>query len=248
MTIFLRDDDCNYFTKPDELKETFSFAERYNLTVILGIIPAILPSVTGCVPSRYWNESKPYFVCENAELMDFLKDKNFRLGMHGIHHDYKFSLGRPVPELVHRQYQSSDFVRSRSQLEKAFDRQVEYFIPPSNKISRHNYNSLKQNNDDLTLLNIPSISKISRPISFKLMKIMISRILNQLPSETYSANNDDFGMRERGSIEVDKLKFMPKYENSDIIIATHYWEICESTLKRHTELERFLKINVNDIC
>ena len=238
LDIILRDDDINYFTTTSEIDEAYgNLLRKYNLAVNFGVVPRIIPSITGCVPSRYWGVKKSYRIGENQQLVRYLVDgiraQRFGIMMHGVTHEYVPVRGVSKPEYYHVNYGFDVLRTERKYLENLFRISINGFIPPGNYVRPTYYAMISK--EFTYVFNVPSLLKNSRNLNIMNVWWWLRRAYSHcfdleyphrkrlagydIASIDLSPNTDYKKLRE-------KLNRYIKSENKYLIVlATHYWEM-----------------------
>jgi hypothetical protein len=133
--LLLRDDDTNYFTSVDELREVYE-----SIWDVAPVALAVVPFQTGCrsgaIPGDVRSSEEMYPVGENEELVEFLRPQIDRgrvsIMLHGYSHEdftdgYEFEA---CPNPYRRVCAGKEY------LEDVFDTTVNTFVPPHNSLSR----------------------------------------------------------------------------------------------------------------
>jgi hypothetical protein len=131
----LRDDDVNFFTRPEQLERAYG-AYWDRLPVSLAMVPAHAATRSKAIPPERWEGDEEFPLEDNAELVDFLgglvESGRAAPMLHGYNHKnypagYEFQVGS---DLVGR------LRRGRACLERLFGRPIKTFVPPHNALSR----------------------------------------------------------------------------------------------------------------
>ena len=135
MKFAIRDDDINYFTRPEELEKVYDGI--WDLVPIsLSVVPFIGGGETGAIPSKYWRSEKIFPLGENMQLVKFLREQlskgRISLMLHGYSHrdyprGYEFEAGEDLFAKVKK---------GKDYLEELFDVEIKTFVPPHNSLSR----------------------------------------------------------------------------------------------------------------
>lgn len=151
--ICLRDDDTNFYTKYDELKD--GYGEFWgNLPITLATIPFVHGSERKIIEFEsldnkfqalgHWQENalagelgEYYKLCpvgNNTDLVQklkpLIKNKKIEVAQHGISHRYN----KYGAEMYYDNVSLYNIKEGKDYLEKVFDTQITTFIPPSNTI------------------------------------------------------------------------------------------------------------------
>ena len=135
MKFAIRDDDTNYFTKPEDLERVYGDVWD-KVPVSLAVIPFVGGGKIEAIPSEYWRGDKVSPLGENEGLVEFLKEQiakgRVSLMLHGYSHKdhpngYEFEAGNDLFNKVKE---------GKSYLEELFDVEIKTFVPPHNSLSR----------------------------------------------------------------------------------------------------------------
>lgn len=141
MKFALRDDDTNFFTRPDQLERAYG-AYWDRLPVSLAIVPAHAATRSKAIPREHWEGQAEFPLADNPGLVAFLREQ---LGagrlvpmLHGYSHKnypdgYEFQV---APDLRGR------LRRGRAELENLLGHPIRTFVPPHNALSRRGLEAL----------------------------------------------------------------------------------------------------------
>lgn len=142
MRFALRDDDVNFFTRPEQLERAYGTYWDV-LPVSLAIVPAHAATQSKAIPVQYWQGEGEFPLADNPELVAFVGEliERGRAApmLHGYSHKnyadgYEFQVG---PDLAER------LRRGRRCLEALFGRPIRTFVPPHNALSRRGLEALE---------------------------------------------------------------------------------------------------------
>ena len=71
--LIIRDDDCNYFTRPEDLEHVYRSLP--NFPISFAVVPEVTDVYGGCPETM--NNTKPRPVGDNNELVEYLKSVIF---------------------------------------------------------------------------------------------------------------------------------------------------------------------------
>lgn len=148
MKFALRDDDTNFFTRPEQLEQ--AYADLWDrVPVSLAIVPVHAATRSKAIPASYWEGDQEFPLADNAELVAFLREQ-VAAGrvvpmLHGYSHKnyadgFEF---QSAPDLAGR------LRRGRAYLEGIFGRPVTTFVPPHNALSRRGMEALEAERFDV---------------------------------------------------------------------------------------------------
>lgn len=106
--LIIRDDDCNFFTRPADLQHVYRSIPNFPVT--FAVVPEVTDVYGGC-PETMGNTT-PRPIGENKELVAYLKHKltdgKCDITLHGVYHGYKFDTGgKKIPEMIWRNKESN---------------------------------------------------------------------------------------------------------------------------------------------
>jgi peptidoglycan/xylan/chitin deacetylase (PgdA/CDA1 family) len=131
----IRDDDTNFFTRPEELERVYG---RYwgRIPISLAVVPAHASTRSGAIPAQCWGGSSEFPLGDNLELVAALREQ-LRAGrvsvmLHGYSHrnypnGYEFEVGWGLDERL---------ARGRGYLGELLGVTIRTFVPPHNALSR----------------------------------------------------------------------------------------------------------------
>lgn len=131
----IRDDDTNFFTRPQELERAYGEITKRG-PVSLAVVPFCRAGSSTAVPPDMRNTWSVHPLHENGPLVDYLRSRvaagSFEIMLHGYHHDEPH--GRP--EFAAGGDLDRQVVEGRRYLEELLDTTVRVFVPPHNAIGR----------------------------------------------------------------------------------------------------------------
>lgn len=233
MKLIIRDDDTNFFTKPEDIQEAYSDIPSF--PVSFAVVPMVVDVIGGC-PETKDNET-PRWIGDNKELTSYLRERVAQnacdILLHGIYHQYKFPNGVKTPEMAWRERETGDLDgiigHYKTELEQLFNVPINCFVAPSNRILRKGVKAVYQNG-----MNYSGIIPISfdRDISFKSLKNYLYRWTIRLTTGLAYPGILDYGthfeLNACNQTNYDYLVKMYKYcekIDSPMAINVHYWHI-----------------------
>ncbi len=130
MKFVIRDDDLNYFSKPEDVDRWYADIFSENIPVGFATIPFVKPESDVYTGGATF-DNREYAIHENAELVSHLKKNPLaHILQHGTTHETvnkAYEYARILPE--------GEAKRGRDELERAFGRTVDIFVPPHDWIS-----------------------------------------------------------------------------------------------------------------
>jgi len=250
MKFAIRDDDVNFFTKPEDLEKVYN--DIWNICpVSFAVIPFVKGMVSPMIPEKYWNEKKYFPIGENFGLVAYLKEKikekKISIMLHGYSHEnnpdgYEFETGDNLYNKIKD---------GKEYLEKVFGVEVKTFVPPHNTISKEGVKAI--NKLGMNLAVVPSFYFDKRPWNYKTFKVFLKRRIFKIKYKDEPPFVFDFGNHKEircipltpiVNFKFLKEKFDIAYKfNGVFCLATHYWEM-NSKMKdepERTQKEIFLQ-------
>ena len=142
MKFALRDDDVNFFTRPEQLERAYGGYWDV-LPVSLAIVPAHAATKSKAIPEQYWEGDEEFPLADNREIIEYVRgliaSRRAAPMLHGYSHKnyadgYEFQVG---PDLLGR------LRRGRTYLEELFGQPIRTFVPPHNALSRRGIEALE---------------------------------------------------------------------------------------------------------
>lgn len=240
MKFALRDDDTNFFTKPEELERIYAGIWD-DIPISLAVVPCQRSMKIRSIPQKYWKGNSKFPIGENTSLVNFLrkqiKKRRVSIMLHGYsHRDYKngfeFEKGHGLYDKVKE---------GKEYLEELFDVKVKTFVPPHNSLSIEGTRAVVQNGLNIVGAfghrpweRIPGVVNV---INFlKLFSFMLKYGREKrYPYVLDFDNHKEFGCYSLiGSTHFEdlfaRLRFAEK-KKGDFCVATHYWEVLAADLK-----------------
>jgi len=212
MKFALRDDDLNYFFKPEEIENNYK--DIWNICPIsFSVVPFIKGNwldITKKLESlgpgntdanfidKIKNDNIIYPIGENVLLVDYVKKKilenKIYLTLHGIHHRNEDEI---IPEMNGNFGIGAEFFTNRDMtiklkesiiyIQDLFNQRIEIFTPPQNLLSLKGIKSIL--NNDLSICgDMPALKKIStvKLVGFhNYLKLVFHRISNDMVTYPY---------------------------------------------------------------
>ncbi len=232
MKLFLRDDDTSYFTKVSELEKAFEGIWDYG-PVNLAIIPYAVETFNQGLLNEQFQTQKEFFIGDNLELVEFIKNKikegKVNVMLHGYNHYYKkasvesniYPFG--IPEFIYSENQFERIKKGKIALEKLFDVQIKWFIPPSNSLKIETLIAC-----DNLKLNLPLVLNLKKRLFYVIFDNPINFFVNRYNKFTLK----NFPLKFKNHKEIMCVSFTSatnfnnkvQYSGNEVI-ATHYWEL-----------------------
>jgi hypothetical protein len=145
MRFALRDDDVNFFTRPEQLERAYG---RYwdRLPISLAMVPFHAATRSKAIPAEHWTDQgdAQFPLVENGALVDYLQHL-FASGraapmLHGYSHKnfpngFEFQVAPDLPGRLRR---------GQAELERLFGGRIRTFVPPHNALSRRGLAALDE--------------------------------------------------------------------------------------------------------
>ncbi len=234
--LIIRDDDCNYFTRPEDIEKVYS--QIPDFPVSFAVVPTVTDVIGGCPETK--GNATPRFIGDNKEIVDYLKNK-LKTGkcdvvLHGISHGYKYTDdGTKIPEMIWRDGDTSlsrTIATWKTTLEGLFNYPINCFVAPSNRIGKHAIQAIYQN--DLNFSGIIDIH-FSRDVSIKSVCNYIKRFYLRAVTHFAYPGIMDYGthkeLNANNHTSYDYLAKLYDYcEKHDypLAINVHYWHMREN--------------------
>lgn len=239
MKFALRDDDVNYFTRPEQLERAYG-AYWDRLPISLAIVPFHAATRSKAIPPAYWEGEGEFPLAENASLVAYLREliASGRAApmLHGYNHKnypggYEFQVGSDLAGRLRR---------GRTYLEALFGRPIRTFVPPHNALSRRGIEALDRERMNV-LGNFLSFRPSQKPWGLdtlrNYLRITVFRLRTRrgrkarliYPFPLRYKNHAEFGCHLLLPwTQADEL--LAGFEEArrfggDFCLATHYWEI-----------------------
>jgi hypothetical protein len=139
MPILVRDDDINFFTRPEMLDSIYSNAWIEGFKVSLSAIPLQRGINDPCVPPQQRKSGLTYSIIENRPLIKYLKKKiqegSVEVLQHGVSHAHDKS---HRGEFGGNSNSKEEIFRGREIISTALGTEPKFFVPPGEDISQRN--------------------------------------------------------------------------------------------------------------
>lgn len=261
MKFAIRDDDTNFFTKPEDLEKIYSGI--WNICpVSLSVVPFVYSMKSPMIPEKYWYADKNFPIAKNYELVSYLKEKikekKVSIMLHGYSHKdnpdgYEFASSgcHSDPDAVPLWMSGEESMyekikRGKEYLEDVFGVGVNIFVPPHNTISKEGIKAVIKNGMNLAVA--PSFYFNKRPWNFQTLRVSLKRKIFKKINGEEPPYVLDFGDHKEircypltppVSFEVLKEKFDFAYKHNGIFcLATHYWEFDAMMEREHGKKQK----------
>jgi len=223
MKFAIRDDDTNFFTKPEELENAFNKLWS-KCPISLAIVPFHACTKTNQIPQKYWSGNKVFPIDKNNDLIKLLKQKlkeeKIDILLHGYNH--KIEPDGFEFELIKDPYEK--IIEGKNYLEELFDVKISVFVPPNNSISNKSVKALRRIG-----LNISGIPSVQFPHVAWWQEAFFEYLFNHVsPYKIHCFKNKElyYHYLTPKNIQnvLSELYFSKKF-NGSFCLATHYWEL-----------------------
>src|SRR5919109_76911 len=144
--ILVRDDDTNFFTRPDMLETIHSKAWDKGFKISLSIVPFQKGAEDVCVPPEVRHTGLLYSIANNEGLVKFLREKIRNQLIEILQHGYSHSImgGFRGEYGINISEHAANLQSARQTLIQAFGVNPRFFIPPYDDISNSNLRLVRQ--------------------------------------------------------------------------------------------------------
>lgn len=231
--LIIRDDDCNFFTRPEDLE--FVYRSIPHFPVTFALVPEVTDVCGGCPETK--GNTRPHPIGDNKQLVTYLKQKlaegKCDIVLHGINHEYKYDkYGSKIPEMIWRNNDpdlKQNIARCKIYLEKTFNRSINCFVAPSNQILPNGIEAICSNN--MNYSGIISLS-FNRSLTLKSLVNYVKRWGVRLflgfpyPGVMDYGTHLELNATNRTSYDFLKRMFLycDKYDKP-LAINVHYWHM-----------------------
>lgn len=140
MKFIIRDDDLNYFNQPADVERWYKDVFAKGIPVGFSTIPFV-KSISDVYPHNLPPEDREYPISENRKLTTYVKSNPLvEIMQHGCTHETK----NGVFEYRKKVGLFKDTKRGKEELERAFDKTVNVFVPPHDAIYNHGIHAVEQ--------------------------------------------------------------------------------------------------------
>ena len=239
MKFALRDDDVNFFTRPEQLERAYGAYWDF-LPVSLAIVPFHAATKSKAIPEEHWVGEGEFPLADNRDIVECVRELiaggRATPMLHGYNHKnypdgYEFQVGSDLPGRLRR---------GRACLEELFGRPIRTFVPPHNALSRRGIEAL-----DAEGLNVlgsflsfrPSQKPWERSTLGNYLRLNLHRLRTRRGRRTRLIY--PFPLRYKNHAEFGCHLLLPWTQADELIagfdearrfggdfcLATHYWEI-----------------------
>ena len=239
MKFALRDDDVNFFTRPEQLERAYG-AYWDVLPVSLAIVPSHAATKSKAIPPEHWEGEREFPLADNPEIVEYVRELIGRGRaapmLHGYTHKnypdgYEFQVAPDLPGRLRR---------GRQCLEELFDRPIRTFVPPHNALSRRGLEALEAEGLNVlgSFLSFRPSQKpwdVSTPANY--LRVSLYRLRTRRGRQTRLVY--PYPLRYKKHAEFGCHLLLPWTKADDLLarfdearrvggdycLATHYWEI-----------------------
>ena len=230
MKYFIRDDDTSFFTTKKELIDAYNDIWIYG-PISLAVIPYVVKTENHGILGKYVQDpSREYFIGENVELVDYIKEliaqNKVTIMLHGFNHYYmpcsdpRYPFG--IPEFLYTNNQYDKIAKGKLELEQLFGCKIKWFVPPSNALSTETILAC-----DKLGLNIPLVLELKKRNLNSLIQNPINLIVNRI--NKYFNSNFPLNFKNHKEIKcvsyTSASNFLNIKKEKNMVVATHYWEV-----------------------
>ncbi len=245
--LIIRDDDMNFFTKPEDVERVY--ADFPDFPVSFAVIPTVTNvSTYGKCPETRDNDT-PRWVGDNSELIAWLKEKlssnRADVLMHGLTHGYKFVGNKRLPEMQWREEGnlSDEIAEYKKKLSLALDYDISVFVAPSNIISKYGLDCAVKNGMNFSGIIPVDYQRQVTPRNIQnYLRRWYYRLVFRLPYPDVMQYSDHKELNACLAPSFDYLVKMYHFcerLNSPMAINTHYWHLRDDEKDRNV-LFRFI--------
>lgn len=234
--LIIRDDDCNFFTRPEDLEHVYTPIADFPVT--FAVVPTVTDVIGGCPETK--GNTIPRYIGDNLLLVQYLRERSQEgtcdICLHGITHGYEFTAsGKKVPEMEWRETKDHNMVSEiafyKHQYELLFGIPITCFVAPSNRILKKGIKAVYSNG-----LNFSGIIPIDFQRDFTKRAVMhyikrfFIRATKRLPYPGIINYGTHLELNAYNNIRGGALRKMFAYcqsINSPMAINVHYWHIRE---------------------
>ena len=247
--IAIRDDDTNFFTKVEDLKNIYKDFNHFPISY--AVIPHVLDVSTVGACSDTKGNSDPKNVADNKELVEWIRDElkngTCDILLHGIHHNYKFTEdGIKLAEMQWRDQEphlANQLQVEKERLSDLFDYPISCFVAPSNKITKYCLDEVVKSG-----LNFSGINPINFNVNFTIKNVAnyakrwAVRVFYGLP---YPGVLDYDNHKEINACILQSYEYLIKMfnfcckHNYPMVINVHYWHLRDNP-KELEKLRKFI--------
>jgi len=243
--VLIREDDVNYFTRPDFLLKLHKPLMELSLPINLAIIP-----VSDCklkepfIDQNFRGRNLLYSINDNKDLIDFIKGNNFTIIQHGYTHTLRSGLSEsrmsnPI-EFMKRMCLGAEI------LKETFGTTAKFFTPPRDYLCRQAwpvilemYHGVMLNTLSLTQTAWWSMERgildfVPKPMPLNFMvPFLKSRVrgINYVLIENKVLVLEDKGLYVEPPFDLlleNVCRFLSKYRY--VTVVSHYWSFTDNRM------------------
>jgi Uncharacterized protein conserved in bacteria (DUF2334) len=137
--VLIRDDDTNFFTRPNMLESIYSIAWEKGLKTSFAVVPMQIGTNNISVPPENRTSESVFPISDNKKLTQYLtpkiRDGTVEILQHGLYH---FIDKKGHWEFGQNLNKKRDIERGRNLLKRAFETDPKFFVPPGEVITKSN--------------------------------------------------------------------------------------------------------------
>lgn len=248
MKFIIRDDDTNFFTKPDDILRLYKEVFEKGIPVGLSVIPFVC-QYSDVYPWNISSQKYEYPINENKELSSYINSNPLiEVMQHGCTH-IKIN---NIFEYQNKKGLFSETRRGKKILEETFISPIRVFVPPHDQISNHGILAVEDSNMDIIRSKgsknfIPRLEYFSVFLKMVLHKIYF--ILNKKEKRPAYPVVVNLGKHKeafsfRIELGVDSLKNGLDYiknKNGDFVLVLHLHSFDEKMKENLLEIIKYAK-------
>ena len=238
MKIAIRDDDTCFFTRPEDIKQAYSFVTKG--CVSLSIIPYAYPIHKDDVFPYGENISPGYYdISNNIQLIDHIRqgvrEEKYEILLHGFTHEYKKIGDDWKAEMIwkDRDQMEKELKKGRKLLENYFDTKVSVFVAPNNDINQKCEEVLDRLGLDYS--GKIKLHRVDRKIDFYYIKNYLNMLFYRLNNHQTSSGVYKYKNHcEQNAFDIVNFETsieqyeLCKKKGKPFIVYTHYWYLLKN--------------------
>ena len=222
----IRDDDLSAFNSPDDITRWYADIFAMNIPVGFSTIPFVTDASD--LHGRGGGTNREHPISENQKLVEYVNSNPLiEIMQHGCNHEnangkYEYQISEGLIEKT---------ARGKTELEKAFEKSIEVFVPPHDQISNHGILAIEQSNLNIIRSKgsknfLPRFSYLVgiAKMAWHILKFKLAR--KTLPAYPYTLDfgnhQEAFSMRiELGITELFRMMKWSFDRNGNFVVVTH---------------------------
>ncbi len=193
MKFVIRDDDLNYFSNPEDIKRWYGDLFKQGISVGFAAIPFVKHE-SDVYTSLKEFLNKEYPISSNTSLITYIQSEQYiEVLLHGCTHETK----NGVFEYEQTSGLLQETKRGKEELEKAFQRSIDVFVPPHDQISNDGIkaldvlrlNLIRGKGSKNLFLNYQYLKITFRMVFYRLGYVLTSRVM--MPPYPYTVRGEN---------------------------------------------------------